>query len=128
VQCASVSATMDVLAEPGIYDRQRALGDRLAAGLRRLAAQAGLPVQVVGLGTVFQIWFSDHPIKDWRDAARYADEARFTRWWQEMLLRGVLFHPSQFENLFVSMVHTDTDVDETLTRADEVFAVLAAER
>jgi glutamate-1-semialdehyde 2,1-aminomutase len=44
-----------------------------------------------------------------------------------MLLRGVMFHPSQFENLFVSMVHTDADVDETLTKAAEVFKVLAAE-
>ena len=44
-----------------------------------------------------------------------------------MLLRGVLFHPSQYENLFVSMVHTDADVDETLAAAGQAFAVLAAE-
>jgi glutamate-1-semialdehyde 2,1-aminomutase len=44
-----------------------------------------------------------------------------------MLLRGVLFHPSQFENLFVSLVHTDSDVDATLAAADEAFAVLAGE-
>jgi glutamate-1-semialdehyde 2,1-aminomutase len=86
-----------------------------------------VPVRVEGLGTVFQIWFSEHDIKNWRDAARYANEERFTRWWQEMLLRGVLFHPSQYENLFVSMVHTDADVDETLARAAEVFKVLAGE-
>jgi glutamate-1-semialdehyde 2,1-aminomutase len=128
VQCAAVSATLDVLSEPGLYERQRALGDRLAAGLRAIAGEAGLPVLIEGIGTVFQLWFTEHPIKNWRDAARYADEARFTRWWQEMLLRGVLFHPSQFENLFVSMVHTDAEVDETLTRAQEVFGVLAKER
>jgi len=127
VQCAAVSATMDVLAQPGLYERQRAVGDRLVQGLRDLAAEAGVPVRVEGLGTVFQIWFSEHDIKNWRDAARYANEERFTRWWQEMLLRGVLFHPSQYENLFVSMVHTDADVDETLARAAEVFKVLAGE-
>ncbi len=126
VQCASVSATMDVLSEPGLYNRQRAVGDRLADGLRTLAAEAGVPVRVEGLGTVFQLWFSEHPIKNWRDAAKYAHEARFKRWWQEMLLRGVLFHPSQYENLFVSLVHTDTDVDETLTRAADALAAVAA--
>ena len=52
----------------------------------------------------------------------------FTRWYQEMLLRGVLFHPSQYENLFVSMVHTDDDIDRTLEAAAEALPVVAAER
>ena len=125
VQCAAVSATMDVLAEPGLYDRQRALGDRLAAGLRTLGEDNGLPVRVDGLGTVFQIWFSDHPIRNWRDAERYANVDRFTRWYQEMVMRGVLFHPSQYENLFVSLVHTEADIDETLNAAADAMAVIA---
>jgi glutamate-1-semialdehyde 2,1-aminomutase len=126
VQCAAVSATMDLLDDPEWYARQRDLGDRLAQGLRDIAAEAGVAVVVVGLGTVFQVWFSDHPIRNWRDAERYADEARFTRWYQEMLLRGVLFHPSQFENMFVSMVHTDVDVDVTLAAAAEAMAAVAS--
>jgi len=123
VACAAVSATMDLLAEPGLFERQRALGERLMAELRSLAGAAGLPVLVEGLGTVFQIWFSDRPIRNWRDAERYAREDLFTTWWQEMLLRGVLFHPSQYENLFVSLVHTDADVDAMLNAAAEAFAV-----
>jgi glutamate-1-semialdehyde 2,1-aminomutase len=81
---------------------------------------------VEGLGTVFQIWFSEHPIRNWRDAERYADEKLFTRWWQEMLLRGVLFHPSQFENLFLSLVHTADDVNETLNATQDAFAAIRA--
>jgi glutamate-1-semialdehyde 2,1-aminomutase len=124
VACAAVSATMDVLAEPGLFQRQRALGHRLMDGLRGLAYEAGLPVVVEGLGTVFQLWFTEKPIRNWRDAERYAREDMFTTWWQEMLLRGVLFHPSQFENLFVSLVHDDADVDQTLTAAAEAFAAV----
>ncbi len=124
VACAAVSATMDLLAEPGLFERQRALGERLMAGLRSLAADAGLPAVVEGLGTVFQLWFSDRPIRNWRDAQRHARADLFTRWWQEMLLRGVLFHPSQYENLFLSLVHTDDDVDATLAAAQESFAVV----
>ena len=127
VQCAAVAATMDVLAEPGLYDRQRAIGDRLADGLRTMAADAGIAARVDGLGTVFQLWFSDHEIKNWRDAEKYADEALFTRWWEEMMVRGVLFHPLQFENLFVSLVHTPDDIDRTLVAAAEAFEVLGAE-
>jgi len=124
VACAAVSATMDLLAEPGLYQRQLALGQRLMDGLRDLAEDAGLPVIVEGLGTVFQLWFTEHPIRNWRDAERYAREDMFTTWWQEMLLRGVLFHPSQFENLFLSLVHDDADVDQTLTATAEAFAAV----
>jgi len=123
VACAAVSATMDLLAEPGLYERQRELGERLMAGLRALAEAAGLAVIVEGLGTVFQVWFSDRPIRNWRDAERFAREDLFTTWWQEMLLRGVLFHPSQYENLFLSLVHTDADVDDMLNAAADSFAV-----
>lgn len=125
VQCAAVAATMDVLAEPGLYERQRALGYRLAEGLKTLADEAGIDAYVEGLGTVFQLWFADRPIKNWRDAAHNANEPAFTRWYQEMVVRGVLFHPLQFENLFVSLVHTDRDIDETLNAAQDSLAVVA---
>jgi glutamate-1-semialdehyde 2,1-aminomutase len=128
IACAAVSATMDALAEPGLFQRQRALGETLMTGLRTLAAEAGLQVIVEGLGTVFQVWFSERPIRNWRDAERYANEDLFTQWWQEMLLRGVLFHPSQYENLFLSLVHTAQDVDDMLGAAQEAFAVIGRKR
>jgi glutamate-1-semialdehyde 2,1-aminomutase len=116
---------MDVLAEPGLYARQRARGDRLAQGLRELAQDNGLPVRVEGLGTVFQLWFTEQPIRNWRDAERYADEATFERWFHGMLSRGVLFHPSQYENLFFSLVHTEADIDDTLEAARVTMRELA---
>lgn len=128
VQCAAVSATMDVLSTPGLYERQRALGDRLGRGLKAIADEKGVDAYVEGIGTVFQLWFTDRPIKNWRDAAAHAHEEVFTRWYQEMVVRGVLFHPLQFENLFVSLVHTDADVDETLTAAEAALTVVARER
>lgn len=127
VQCAAVSATMDVLATPGLYERQRALGDRLAEGLTSIAAQSGIDAYVEGLGTVFQLWFSDTHIDNWRDAVAHANEDAFTRWYQEMVLRGVLFHPLQWENLFLSLVHTEKDVDDTLNAAADAMKVVAAE-
>ena len=128
VQCAAVAATMDVLAEPGLYERQRALGFRLADGLATLAAEHGLDAYVEGLGTVFQLWFADGPIRNWRDAVAHANEDLFTRWYEEMVIRGVLFHPLQFENLFVSLVHDDHDIDETLNAAADALSVVARTR
>ena len=44
-----------------------------------------------------------------------------------MLVRGVLFHPLQFENLFVSLVHDDRDIDDTLEAAAGAMKVLKQE-
>jgi glutamate-1-semialdehyde 2,1-aminomutase len=128
VQCAAVSATMDLLAEPGLYERQRALGYRLADGITTMANNAGFPSRIDGIGTVFQLWFSEHPIKNWRDAEKYSNEEIFTEWYQEMLKRGVLFHPSHLENLFVSLVHTDEDIDKTLEAAQDALSAMARRR
>jgi len=125
VQTAAVSATMDELAVPGLYERQRALGTRLMDGIQAIADKAGVPVRVQGLGTAFQAWFSPETIRNYRDAERYARRDLFTVWWREMLSRGVLFHPAQDENLFVSMAHTDEDVDRTLEAAEPSMAAVA---
>ena len=58
---------------------------------------------------------------------RAANEDLFTRWYQEMVVRGVLFHPLQFENLFVSLVHDDRDIDETLNCGGRCAEVVARE-
>jgi glutamate-1-semialdehyde 2,1-aminomutase len=119
IAAAAVSATMDALARPGVYEHLRRLGSRLVTGLQDLAAEHEMQANVQGVGPVLQLWMSDRPIKNYRDAVRHARPERFRRWWQEMLMRGVLFHPSQDENLFVSTAHTDADVDRTLEAAAE---------
>jgi glutamate-1-semialdehyde 2,1-aminomutase len=119
IAAAAVSATMDTLARPGVYDHLRRLGSRLVTELQALTAEHEMQAIVQGVGPVLQLWMSDRPIKNYRDAVRHARPERFRRWWQEMLMRGVLFHPSQDENLFISTAHTDADVDRTLEAAAE---------
>jgi glutamate-1-semialdehyde 2,1-aminomutase len=127
IQTSAVSATMDELAAPELYERQRALGTRLMEGIADIAASAGVPVRVQGYGTAFQVWMNPEPIRCYRDAARYARPDLFVTWWREMLSRGVLFHPSQDENLFVSMVHGPDDVERTLEAAEPSMRAVARE-
>jgi glutamate-1-semialdehyde 2,1-aminomutase len=126
IAAAAVVATMDVLARPGFYEHLRRLGTKLAGGLQAIAAQRDVPAAVQGIGPVFQIWFTDQPIRNYRDAVRHARPDRFRRWWQEMLMRGVLFHPSQDENLFISAAHNDQDVDRTIEAASESMRAVMA--
>jgi glutamate-1-semialdehyde 2,1-aminomutase len=76
------------------------------------------------VGPVLQVWFSEQPIRNYRDAARFARHDLFRLWWEGMLDRGVLFHPGAYENLFVSFAHTQQDIDETLAAARETARTL----
>jgi glutamate-1-semialdehyde 2,1-aminomutase len=119
IALSATSATLDYLRTPGVYEAFYKKSLKLMNGMSDIWSRSKIPAHVVGIGPLFQVWFSEHPIKNYRDAKAYADGDIFTIWWEEMLFRGVLFHPHYFENLFVSMAHTDKDIDETLAKAEE---------
>jgi len=125
IAVAAANATMDELTLPGIYDRLHERSQALTEGLAGILREARLPAFVVAVGPVLQVWFSRHPIRNYRDAARHADHEMFRRWWEGMLDRGILFHPGAYENLFVSFAHGMEDIEATLSAAREVAKTLA---
>lgn len=125
IALSATSATLDVLRTPGIYENMYKRANRLREGLSAIWEKSRVNAHVVGLGPLFQVWFSERPIRNYRDASRYADGEIFALWWEEMLFRGVLFHPHYYENLFVSLVHTDKEIDLTLAAAEEAAAAVA---
>ena len=122
IAIAAGNAALDELSQPGMYEGLYARCDRLLHGLSQIFAGSKLNAHVVGLGPVLQVWFSDAPIRNYRDAARHCDHAMFREWWEGNLERGILFHPGAYENLFVSFAHSDADIDRTLVVAREVVA------
>jgi len=125
IAVAAAIAALDELSTPGMYEALYQRCERFYAGLEKILHDAKVPGYVTGVGPVLQVWFAEHPIRNYRDAARYASHERFRAWWEGMLERGVLFHPGAFENLFVSFAHSDADIDETLEAARQVAATLA---
>jgi len=119
-------ATLEALSAPGVYERLEALGARLSAGLSAAAAKAGVTVTLARQGAMGCMYFHPGPVESYADAAR-ADLARFGAWFHGMLARGVYLAPSQFEAGFVSLAHTDADIDATTAVAGEVLAEVAAE-
>jgi len=125
IAVAAANAALDELGQPGKYQALFARCERLYEGLRKILHSHRLPAYVVGVGPVSQVWFAERPIRNYRDAARYADHDLFRLWWEGMLENDVLFHPGAFENLFVSFAHSDDDVERTLQAADIVAGGLS---
>ena len=126
IAVSSANATLDILSQPNFYNSLDAVSDRLRLGLIEVFNSAGIPTRVVGMGAVYQVWFTEHDIHNYRDAARYANHEIFRVWWEGMLERGILFHPGAFENLFITFAHTNDDVDRTLEAAREVARLIRA--
>jgi glutamate-1-semialdehyde 2,1-aminomutase len=114
VAVAAAVASLDLLARPGTYERLFANAERLMAGIRTVFAGVDLPVQVQGVGSMFQFWFSETPVRDYRDAARHLDSPAYAALARALHQRGVMVHPSNIELWFVSTAHEEADVDRVL--------------
>jgi glutamate-1-semialdehyde 2,1-aminomutase len=108
-------ATLEALDEKA-YDRLESLGARLEAGLTRSIAAAGVPGVVQRVGSMITLFFHDGPVRNFRDASQ-SNTKRFARFHMGLLERGVYWPPSQFEAAFISLAHTDADLDATVEAA-----------
>jgi glutamate-1-semialdehyde 2,1-aminomutase len=115
-------ATLAELRAPGVYQTLFATGTRLRDGLAAAARKHGLPAQVSGEPPVFDIVFTDQPVVDYR-ATLTADRRRIALFNEECLRRGVV---KAVNKIYVSLAHTDADVDETLHIFDAALAAVAA--
>jgi glutamate-1-semialdehyde 2,1-aminomutase len=101
--------------------KTRALVDGLAAS----AAEAGIPVAVEHMGGMFGLVFTDDgPVRTYAQVAG-ADIERFKAFFHGMLSKGIYMAPSAFEAGFVSIAHSDDDLEETIAAARAVLATLA---
>ena len=114
IAVSAANATLNFLTTPGIYQQLFDKSERLMRGIGERLESAGFDISIVGIGPLFQVWFTSSPIRNYRDAIRHAQRDWFRIWWEEMMKRGVLFHPDALENLFVSFAHSDIDVECTL--------------
>jgi len=111
-------ATLDQLSKPGLYERIEHLAGLFAAGLREIVSRKKIAAQVNSTGSLATLFFSETPVANYADAKK-SDTARYSRYFRQMLDRGVFLAPSQFEAFFVSAAHTETNIEFALKAAQE---------
>jgi len=120
---AAGMATLRALEDPASYRRLETLGARLASGLAEAARRAGVPLTVNRVGSMLTGFFTGEPVVDLVSAKR-SDTARYGRFFHGMLERGVFLAASQFEAAFVSLAHTEEDLDSAARAATETLQTL----
>ncbi len=110
--------TLEALRDEAAYQRLEVRSIHLEDGLRRAAEEAEVPVRLNRAGSILTMFFTDQPVADYA-AAKRSNTERYAAYFRQMLARGVFLAPSQFEAMFVSMAHSDGDVDATVQAAAE---------
>lgn len=115
-------AALDVLSQPGVYQHLERIGARLRSGMVQAGERHGFAVQAPGENAVWGVRFTARkPLRTWLDLTT-ADKELGWRWSIELIKRGLLVNPN--EKFYISIAHTDADVDRTLAIVDEAFAAL----
>ena len=119
-------AALKQLTKPRLYEEMAQLAQRLVSGLRAELTAAAIPAQINAMGSLATIFFAPGPVRNYADAKR-SDTKRYAKFFREMLDRGILLAPSQFEAAFVSAAHTSRDIDRTLAAAHESLQVISSD-
>lgn len=116
--------TLKLAHAPGAYERLNDLGSALAEGFRDIIRETGIRACVNHIGSMFTVFFGVDHVRDYATATQ-ADTDTFARYFQGMIDHGIYLPPSQFESAFISLAHTDDDVQATLRAARSVFGRLS---
>jgi glutamate-1-semialdehyde 2,1-aminomutase len=112
--------TLRELRKPGTYDRLESLAQRLTDGLSQAFNQMEVPSSINRIGSMFTGFFTPGPVNTLAQVEK-SDTARYGKYFHAMLERGIYLAPSQFEAGFVSLAHTEADIDRTIEVAGEAL-------
>ena len=115
-------ATLEVLKRPGAYEQVFKTGRTLMKSLDELLKKAGFKATVIGEPPLFDVVFTDQPLKDYRDTLK-GDKAIATRFNQLLRERGLMKGETKY---YVSLAHTQADIDHTIGAWTEAAKLLAA--
>jgi glutamate-1-semialdehyde 2,1-aminomutase len=122
IAAAAGRATLRVLREPGAYDRLHATGCKLKDGITELLKKTGTKAQVVGEPPLFDVFFTQEEVRDYRTLIR-VDTAAQAKFNAAVCARGIIKGGNKY---YVSLAHTDEDVEFTLNAVEEALAELHA--
>ena len=116
-------AALKALAEPGVYEQLESRASLLAGGLQDATERHGIDAFHSRVGSMMMLFFTDAEVIN-ANGARTSDTERYSRYFGGLLEKGIYAAPSQFEAGFVSLAHSETDIDTTVRAANEALSAL----
>ncbi|MEE9400338.1 MAG: aminotransferase class III-fold pyridoxal phosphate-dependent enzyme, partial [Dehalococcoidales bacterium] len=112
--------TLTVLSQPGVYEKLENTGSHLEKGIAEVVSSLKLKLNVSRFASLLTIFFTENPVFDYESAAE-ADTALFGQFFQKLLSGGIYWPPSQFEAAFISLAHSEKDIQTTIEVIDRAL-------
>ena len=116
-------AMLKALSEPDVYDQLETRAAALAEGLQAATKRYSIDAWHSRVGSMLMFYFTDETVTDY-EGVQTADTEHYASYFWNLLEKGVYVAPSQFETGFVSLAHSEADIDQTIRAADEVLSRL----
>lgn len=114
VMAAGLATLTKLYNNPKYYEHLEVLGEKLEKGVLHIAAEKGIPVTINRRGAMMTIFFTElEKVRNYEDA-KTCDTKLFARFFEHMLKGGINIAPSQFEALFISVKHSEEDIERFL--------------
>ncbi|MCC5880248.1 MAG: glutamate-1-semialdehyde 2,1-aminomutase [Idiomarina sp.] len=125
VAMAAGLAALTALQDHSLYALMNQRVEALMQGLQQAAKEAGIPLSINHVGGMFGFFFTDaEQVTSFAEATQ-CNMDHFKAFYHEMLKRGIYLAPSAYEAGFMSMVHSEADIEETIQAARQAFAAIA---
>lgn len=109
--------------DKNIYKKLESKASLLASGLRAIATELDISVQVNNIGSLVCVFFTRQAVVDFA-SAKSSNTALYAKYFRLMLDNGINLAPAQFEAMFVSAAHSDQDLQATLSAASKVLKTM----
>jgi glutamate-1-semialdehyde 2,1-aminomutase len=110
---AAGNVVLDLLSEPRVYELLEEKSKKLCDGFEKNTQALGISAQFNRVGSMFSMFFTDQQITNF-ESVKTCDTNFFKNYFNAMLEEGIYIAPSQFEAGFMSAIHSDKEIDQTI--------------
>jgi len=110
---AAGNVILDLLSEPRVYDLLEEKSKKLCDGFQKNAQELGISAQFTRVGSMFSMFFTDQPVTNF-ESVKTCDTKFFKNYFNGLLEEGIYIAPSQFEAGFMSAIHSDKEIEQTI--------------
>ena len=110
---AAGNVVLDLLSEPRVYELLEEKSKKLCDGFQKNTQELGISAQFTRVGSMFSMFFTDQPVTNFK-SVKTCDTKFFKNYFNGLLEEGIYIAPSQFEAGFMSAIHSDKEIEQTI--------------